>query len=167
MRAATKVSSSIFCLIALALIGCGSKSAPTEKVAISKTADGGTSIVTESPDGSQLHVNVGGDNMTVPAEFPKEFAFYPGSKITAVTKSPGTLMVVGQTADSLDKVDAYCLDQVQKSGWTAGESMKMGADGGPPAMMRQIEKGKQKGTVIITREGDVTNIHWTIVSSRD
>lgn len=167
MRTAIRASSSIFFLIALAPVGCGSKSAPTEKVEIAKTAGGGTSIVTQSPDGSQLHVSVGGDNMTVPAEFPKEFAFYPGSKITAVTKSPGTLMVVGQTADSLDKVDAFCQDQIQKSGWTAGESMKMGGDGGPPAMMRQIEKGKQKGTLIIAREGDVTNIHWTIVSSND
>lgn len=116
-----------------------------------KTDDGQTSVAT-------------GENVEIPADFPKDVPIYPGAKtqmaaMDSVSKGH-TLQLL--TSDGVDKVSEYYKSEAGNQGW--GEDTVMTQGDPQPMTMMSFKKDNRILSLIITHQDDGTSITLTSVS---
>jgi predicted phosphoribosyltransferase len=155
----------VLALCAVASSGCKRLAERAEEKAIERSTGGQVTIddkkgtLTIVADGGAVTL---GAAATIPSDFPKEVAVYPGAKPQMVAKSldpkgKQAWSVTMETPDPRDKVAAYY--KANMTGFTQASSMDMGT-----SSMSVYQSPKYDVTVVVNSEGTKSMLSLTVAS---
>ncbi|HEY1695688.1 MAG TPA: hypothetical protein VGG39_26150 [Polyangiaceae bacterium] len=155
----------VLALVAVASSGCKRLAERAEEKAIERSTGGQVKIddkkgtLTIIADGGAVTM---GAAATIPADFPKEVAVYPGAKPQMVAKSldpkgKQAWSVTMETPDPSAKVVAYY--KANMTGFTQASTMDMGTSN-----MSVYQSPRYDATVVINSEGAKSLISLTVAS---
>ena len=90
--------------------------------------------------------------LDLPADLPGDVPLYPGASLTWANSDETALLVSFSTADDPDTVAEYFRKEFASQGWLAEASHQ------PGGRTILAVKGSREATVMVTGEGDTTNI---------
>ncbi len=121
---------------------------------VSMDGDNKNFVFKDNKTGSSIAV---GEDVTIPADFPKDAPRYPGAKAISVSvrnakpgeNEGGVSAVVLKSTDDVAKVTTWYEAQAKSAGWTEDSNTTLGK-----AEMRQYSKANLKLTVLISPSDD-------------
>jgi hypothetical protein len=96
--------------------------------------------------------------LELPADLPGDVPLYPGASPTWVTSDESGSLVSFSTADDPETVAEYLLREFAAQGWLAEASNQ------PAGKTILAVKGSREATVMVTVEGDTTNLDVILMS---
>jgi hypothetical protein len=133
------------CLAVIAALACGAE----------RESDSGADVEVSQPASeppvSSVDSRLGGE-LALPDGFPADVPQYPGASLTWANSDESGFLISGRTADEPDAVTEYFRREFESQGWLAEASRQ------PVASTVLAVKGTREATVIISSEGDMTNI---------
>lgn len=155
----------VLALVAVASSGCKRLAERAEEKAIERSTGGQVKI--DDKKGTLTIIADGGAVMlggaaTIPADFPKEVAIYPGAKPEMVAKSldpkgKQAWSVTMETPDPKEKVAAYY--KANMAGFTQASTMDMGTSN-----MSVYQSPRYDVTVMVNSEGAKSMVSLTVAS---
>ncbi len=156
---------SAFALIAL-FLGCGNAKEAAQERALESAAAAQGNDVDIDIDGDALTVTsqdgavsvTTGENVSLPAGFPKDVPIYPGAQVRAAVQDAGSNGYHAQlhTADAVDKVAEYYTKEVESHGWVEDSVVKQA--GGQPMQVLNYTQDERTLNIMILGEGQGSSI---------
>ncbi len=153
-----------FVLVVGSLIGCGQRTVTVEtpdgkKVTVTQGAGGGEATV-KGADGLDMKVTTSaGGGVKIPDDFPKDVPVYPGAKVKTAASVQGNRTLSLETADAVDKAQAFYADKLKAEGWNVLATTNV-----PNGVNIGAQKDKSTLGVAISKQGDQTAIVVTVTT---
>jgi hypothetical protein len=140
------------CLAAVTALACGGERESTSgaNVEISRPAP--------EPPVAAVDSRLSG-KLELPADLPGDVPLYPGASLTWANSDESGLLVSFSTADDPDTVVEHFRREFAAQGWLAEASNQ------PTGRTILAVKGSREATVLVTGEGDTTNIDVILMPS--
>ena len=117
---------------------------------------GGDAVKVFTEEGTATYSS--GENVTIPADFPKDVFRYPEAKPLAAMSSAGTFMLNLKTSDALEKVGQRYKSEMTAAGWK-----EVSAFTSAESWMVNFGKDKREVGVILGKEDESTTIMINVV----